>query len=53
MAKTSGKFQNNRNKTVGGIAHTRYPLPIHFHYQNARKTTKFKLQKSVLRARRN
>ena len=39
MVKTSGKFQNNRNKTVGGVAHTRYLLPIHFHYQNARKTT--------------
>ena len=47
MMKTSVKFQNNRNKTVGGVAHTRYPLSIHFHYQNARKMTKFILQKSV------
>ena len=47
MMKTSVKFQNNRNKTVGGVAHTRYPLSIHFHYQNARKMTKFKLQKKV------
>ena len=45
LMKTSVKFQNNRNKTVGGVAHTRYPLSIHFHYQNARKMTKFKLQK--------
>ena len=45
MMKTSVKFQNNRNKTVGGVAHTRYPLSIHFHYQNARKMTKFKLKK--------
>ena len=47
MMKTSVKFQKNRNKTVGGVAHTRYPLSIHFHYQNARKMTKFKLQKKV------
>ena len=47
MMKTSVKFQNNRNKTVGGVAHTRYPLSIHFHYQNARKMTKIKLQKKV------
>ena len=47
MMKTSVKFQNNRNKTVGGVAHTRYYLSIHFHYQNARKMTKFKLQKNV------
>ena len=35
MMKTSVKFQKNRNKTVGGVAHTMYPLSIHFHYQNA------------------
>ena len=34
------------HKTVGGVAHTMYPLPIHFHWQNARKMAKFKLQKS-------
>ena len=45
MMKTSVKFQKNWNKTVGGVVHTRYPLSIHFHYQNARKMTKFKLQK--------
>ena len=37
MVTTSAKFQENRNKTVGGNAHTRYPLPIHFYCQNARK----------------
>ena len=26
MVKTSVKFQNNRNKTVGEVAHTRYIL---------------------------
>ena len=45
IIKTSVKFQKNRNKTVGGVTHTRYPLSIHFHYQNARKMTKFKLRK--------
>ena len=45
MMKTSVKFHNNWYKTVGGVMHTRYPLSIHFHYQNARKMTKFKLQK--------
>ena len=47
MVKTSVKFQENRNKTVGGVAHTRYPLPIHFHCENARKMAKFKLKKKV------
>ena len=30
MVTTSVKFQENRNKTVGGVAHARYPLSIHF-----------------------
>ena len=30
MVTISVKFQENRNKTVGGVAHTRYPLSIHF-----------------------
>ena len=47
IMKTSVKFQKIRNKTVRGVAHTRYPLSIHFHCQNTRKTTKFKLQKSI------
>ena len=25
-----GGIKMNRNKTVGGVAHTRYPLSIHF-----------------------
>ena len=45
IIKTSVKFQKIRNKTVRGVAHTRYPLSIHFHCQNTRKTTKFKLLK--------
>ena len=30
MVTTSVKFQEDQNKTVGGVAHTRYPLSIHF-----------------------
>ena len=45
LVKISVKFQKNRNETVGGVAHTRYPLSIHFHCQNARKMIKFKLRK--------
>ena len=45
LVKTSVKFQKNQNETVGGVAHTRYPLSIHFHCQNARQMTKFKLRK--------
>ena len=37
----------NWHETVGGIAHTRYSLPIHFHCENARKMAKFKLLKNV------
>ena len=29
------KFQRNRHKTVGGVAHTKYPLSIHFDSKNA------------------
>ena len=35
MYKTPVKFQKNRYKTVGGVAHTRYPLSIHFDSKNA------------------
>ena len=35
MKKTSVKFQKNQHKTVGGVAHTRYPLSIHFDCKNA------------------
>ena len=34
MAKTPVKFQRNQHKTVGGVAHTRYPLSIHFNGKN-------------------
>ena len=47
LVKAYVKFQNNWNKTLGGVAHTRYPLSIHFYCQNARKMTKFKLRKRV------
>ena len=46
MVKISAKFQKKK-ETVGGVAHTRYPLSIHFHCQNARKITKFKWRKNV------
>ena len=35
MKKTSVKFQKNQHKAVGGVAHTRYPLSIHFDCKNA------------------
>ena len=41
MKKTPVKFQKNRHKSVGGVAHTRYPLSIHFDSKNAEKMTKF------------
>ena len=41
--KTSVKFRKNLHKTVGGVAHTRYPLSIHFDSKNAEKMTKFNL----------
>ena len=35
MVRTSVQFEKNRNKTVGGVVHTRYPMSIHFHCINA------------------
>ena len=35
MYKTHVKFQKNQYKNVGGVAHTRYPLSIHFDSKNA------------------
>ena len=35
MYKSLVKFQRNQHKTVGGVAHTRYPLSIHFDSKNA------------------
>ena len=43
MFKTPVKFQKNRCETVGGDAHTRYPLSIFFDSKNARKMAKFNL----------
>ena len=37
MTKTPVKVQKNRHKTVGGVAHTRYPLSIHFKVKLAEK----------------
>ena len=45
ITKTPVQFRKNRYKTVGGVAPTRYPLPIHFVIYNARNMTKFNLQK--------
>ena len=45
MFKSLVQFQKNRHKTVGGVAHTRYPLYIHFDSKNAEKITNFKLRK--------
>ena len=47
MTKTSVKFRKNPHKTVGGVAHTRYLLSIHFDSKNAEKMTKFNLRKKV------
>ena len=47
MIKTSIKLQKNQNKTVGGLACSRFPPSIHFHCQNVQKMTKLKLQKKV------
>ena len=35
MFKSMVKFQRNRHKTVGGVAHTRYPQSFHFDSKNA------------------
>ena len=52
MFKSLVKFQRNWHKTVGGVAHTRYPLSIHFdsktpkngYVQTAEKVTKNNLR---------
>ena len=49
ITKTSVKLERNRHKPVGGVAHTRYPLSIHFDSKNAEKMTKFNLWKEVLK----
>ena len=47
MTKTPVKLKRNWHKTVGGVAHTRYPLSIHFDSIRGSKMTKFKLRKKV------
>ena len=47
MTKTPVKFQKDWHKTVGGVAHTRYQIYIHFNSICASKMTKFKMQKKV------
>ena len=37
------------NKTVGGVARTRYILPIHFCSIRARKKSKLKMKKNVIK----
>ena len=37
MRKARFKFQKNPHKIVGGVAHTRYPISIHFQCNNAWK----------------
>ena len=39
MQETSAKFQNNRWKSVRGVAPIRYPLSIHFHSISCKKET--------------
>ena len=45
MKKPSVKFRKNQHKTVGGVAHTRYPLSIHNDSKNAWKMAKLNLWK--------
>ena len=45
MSKTPVKFKKNWYKTVGGDAHTKYPLSIYIDSKNARKMAKFNKRK--------
>ena len=45
MTKTPVKFKKDWNKTAGGVAHTRYPLSIHFNSIEDWKITVFKMRK--------
>ena len=52
MFKAPVKFQKKRYKIVGGDAHTRYPLSIHFESKNARKMAiKVQLAEKVIKLR--
>ena len=43
------KFQKDRPENVGGVAHTRYILPIHFCSIRYRKKSKLKMKKNVIK----
>ena len=43
------KFQKDRSENVGGVARTRYILPIHFCNIRARKKSKLKMQKNEIK----
>ena len=45
MKNTPVKFQTNWHNTVGGVAHTRYPIHIHFDRIRASKMIMFKMRK--------
>ena len=47
MTKTLVKFEKDCHKTAGGVAHTRYPLSIHFNSIQDCKMSKFKMWKKV------
>ena len=46
ITKTPVKFQKNQHKTVGGVAHTRYPIFNHLNGKIVCKMTEFNLRKS-------
>ena len=53
MTKTPVKFQRNRHKTIGGVAHTRYSLSIYFDiYTEAYKLLAEKVTKKNLSIKR-
>ena len=45
ILKACAKFQKDRPENVGGVARTKYILPIHFCSIRARKKSKLKMQK--------
>ena len=49
ILKAPVKFEKDWPKTEGGVARTRYILPIHFCSIRARKMSKLKMQKNVIK----
>ena len=49
ILKACVKFQKDRPENVGGVARTRYILPIHFCSIRARKKSKLKMQKKMIK----